>query len=170
MVGGGLLFAYWFVGWTPTAIYETLFKVKRSASNSNCLANMEAMGKALSLYMDSSDAYPPANRWMDELVQYAQVDDMDAKNNWKKFHCPAVSDGLDNQYGYAFNEALSSKDRPLKKDPNEWDLAKNTPVIFDSTLTSKNARSNPASGPKPGRHDGKNSVLYGDAHVATEAP
>ena len=64
-----------------------------------------------------------------------------------------------NAYGYAMNAALSSTKRSAVTDPTA------TPLLFDSTILTKNAASGIDTLPKPGRHNGGNNVAYTDGHA-----
>ena len=82
-----------------------------------------------------------------------------------------MSNRHDAHFGYALNDALAGKKlnlngKPLKTLPN----ASTTPLLYDSTNVSKNAHDAVASLPRPGRHGGRNNILYLDGHVAAVAP
>ena len=49
------------------------------------------------------------------------------------------------------------------------DAAK-TPLLYDSTDLAKNAHDSLTSLPKPGRHGGKNNILFCDGHIESVAP
>lgn len=165
LIGLVLFGVYYMTGKTPLDFWSP----KRKADNSDCLGNMRQLSEAMKMYMESADAYPPSGQWMDELARYVKAGDMEESEAWKRFHCPAVSDGTGDSFGYAMNGALSSKLRPLQKNKKEWDAAKSTMVLFDATDLSKNANGNPKKLlPAPGRHSGKNNILFGDGHVASE--
>jgi prepilin-type processing-associated H-X9-DG protein len=89
------------------------------------------------------------------------------KNEW--LHCPAISNRQDDKFGYAFNAELSARPmngKPLKEMPN----AATTPLLYDSTNLAKNAQDKTTSLPRPGRHSGRNNILYCDGHVAAVEP
>jgi prepilin-type processing-associated H-X9-DG protein len=166
LIGVGLIFLYFYAGFPPKQVWLYLFNPKRDLHVGSCLDNLREMQKALSAYVVSNDRYPPADRWMDEVIQYNSPDDVTRKENWKRFRCP-TSTGED-EYGYAMNAELSGALRPLEKDKAEWARAEKTPFIFDSSDTSRNAHGSLSLLPKPGRHDGKNNMLYADGHAASE--
>ena len=157
-------------GFTPGDIWVSVFKPKRPFATTGCMENLRKLSRAMSLYLDSADAFPPKDVWMDELFRYAKADDMLVEEAWKLFQCPELGLGS-GVYGYAMNVALSEQLRPLEQDAEDWVAAGKTPAIFDSTDMSKNAHGDPDKLlPKPGRHEGKNHIVFADGHVATLAP
>lgn len=131
--------------------------------NKACPENLKSLYIAFQLYAQDWDALPPAPNWLDN-------DDLTSKvrqNEW--LHCPAVSNRTDEKYGYAYNDSVATKPlnhKELKAQPN----AATTPLVYDSMNLAKNAHDAFASLPKPGRHSGRNNVLYLDGHVEAAAP
>lgn len=114
-------------------------------------------------YVQVNDALPPAEKWMEEedLRGAVQADE------W--FHCPTVSSRKDDRFGYAYNDALAGRKlngKPLAGMP---DAAK-TPLVYDSSNLAKSAHDAFSSLPKPGRHGGRNNILFCDGHIETVAP
>ena len=110
------------------------------------------------MYVQDNDALPPGDNWNtnEELVSKVR------QNEW--LHCPSVSNRTDDKFGYALNEALLGKKlqgKTLKELP---DAAK-TPLLFDSSNLAVNAYGDLSLLPIPGRHQGKNNILYCDGHV-----
>jgi len=105
---------------------------------------------------DNDDLLPIANRWVDSLGIY--------KKQGISMRCPEVRSRNRNDYGYAFNIALSGKSRS-KSDSN-------AALVFDSTILAKNASSGLDSLPKPGRHTKRggayDNVLQIDGSVHSE--
>jgi len=170
LVAGVFLGIYVATGFTPGDIWVSVLKPKRPFTTTGCMENLRKLSRAMSLYLESADAFPPKGEWMDELFRYAKADDMLEEEAWKLFQCPELGmrQGV---YGYAMNAALSEQLRPLEQNAKEWEAAGRTPAIFDSRDTSKNANGDPDKLlPKPGRHEGKNHIVYADGHVATLAP
>lgn len=131
--------------------------------NKDCPENLKSLYLALSSYAQDWDALPPAENWLDNEEIASKI----VKDEW--MHCPAVSDRQDAKFGYAYNEGLASKSlkgKPLKEIP---DGAK-TPLIYDSTNLTKNAHDKITSLPEPGRHGGRNNILYCDGHVEAVEP
>jgi prepilin-type processing-associated H-X9-DG protein len=155
---------YIWSGFTPADVWYYVTNPGRTVSG-DCTANLQRMSVALTAYLESTDQYPPAECWMDELIRF-NAHKMAPEEAWKGFRCPVVAADHPNEYGYAMNEALSGALRPLQSVPEEWERAKRTPVIFDSSDTSRNARGRAELLPKPGRHGGKNHALFADGHVA----
>lgn len=115
----------------------------------SCEENLKKLYGALSLYAGSwDDCLPPAGRWATALEEESgRADDL---------RCPQAPRGL---RGYAMNEALGGKQLGQIKNKAE------TPLVFDSTLPGDNPAGTIASLPAPGRHGGKNYVLYADGSV-----
>lgn len=65
-------------------------------------------------------------------------------------------------FGYAFNGKLSRAMFPDIKSPATL------PFIYDSSNLRENANDAFASLPSPGRHDGKNNVLFADGKVKAQ--
>ena len=121
--------------------------------------NLKDLYAAFSQYAGSNEGVlPPAEKWMEneDLKGYIQ------KDEW--LHDPAVSTGHDEKFGYAYNDAVAGK--KLKEIP---DAAK-TPLLYESSNTAKSAHDAVTSLPKPGRHNGKNEILFCDGHVESVAP
>ncbi len=131
--------------------------------NKACPDNLTSLYNALTIYAQDWDALPPAANWLDN-------DDLTSKirqNEW--LHCPAVSNRQDDKYGYAYNDAVAGRKLNGKKLKELPDAAK-TPLLYDSTNLAKNAYDAVTSLPKPGRHSGRNNILYLDGHVENVAP
>ena len=126
--------------------------------NKDCPANLASLYTAFKLYAESNGALPDAANWEsnDELVSKVQRDE------W--LHCPAVSNRQDQKYGYAYNTAIAGiklGGKKLAEIPN----AATTPLLYDSTHLEKSAADAVTSLPRPGRHGGRNNILYCDGHV-----
>ena len=72
--------------------------------------------------------------------------------------CPDAPPGTQ---GYAMNSEVGGKRISEIASPA------GTPLLFDSTLTGPNAHDNLSSLPSPGRHQGKNYVLFADGQVGS---
>jgi prepilin-type processing-associated H-X9-DG protein len=131
--------------------------------NKACPENLRSLYIAFSMYAQDWDALPPAANWLenDDLTSKVRQDE------W--LHCPAVSNRRDDKFGYAYNESVAGRalnHKPLKEMPD----AVKTPLVYDSTNLAKNAHDAVTSLPKPGRHGGRNNILYCDGHVEAVAP
>lgn len=135
------------------------FRGKKEFNPEGCIQNLKSVGQALNLYLQANDAYPPAGRWMDELILYLHADDITRESQKRKLACPEVGDG-ESAFGYAFNGELSSLWSDEVTDPAE------TPTIYDSDKMEWNAfDAKPLDSlPKQERKSG-NNVLYADGHV-----
>ncbi|HEV2473740.1 MAG TPA: H-X9-DG-CTERM domain-containing protein [Chthonomonadales bacterium] len=131
--------------------------------NKDCPSNLKELYNALSMYVEDWDALPPADGWM-------KNDDLTSKvreNEW--LHCPAVSNRHDRKYGYAYNDRVAGRKLnglPLKAMPE----ASSTPLLYDSSNLEAGAHDAMQSLPKPGRHQGRNNILFCDGHVEAVAP
>lgn len=153
-----LIIGQGFLGKVP-AWYEIYCSPKRTFSSQSSLENLKLVGTALSLYLESNDCYPPAERWVDELEKYLHVADMDDKESRKKLRAPEFADSKD-QYGFAFNGELSKKWRDEVKSPAS------VPAIYDSSKTERNAfDSKPLESLPNPEHGGGNAILYADGHA-----
>jgi prepilin-type processing-associated H-X9-DG protein len=131
--------------------------------NKDCPENLRSLYIAFSMYTQDWDALPPAANWLENEDLTSKV----RQDEW--LHCPAVSNRHDDKYGYAYNESVAGRalnHKPLKEMPD----AGKTPLVYDSTKLNKNAHDAVTSLPKPGRHSGRNNILYCDGHVEAVAP
>ncbi len=134
-------------------------------TNKTCPENLKGLYNAFTQYAELNDALPPADKW-EENTDFTSRVPQDA---W--LHCPVVSNGHDDKFGYAYNAALGGKKLNLNGKPlNTLPNAAKTPLLYDSTNLSKNAQDAVTSLPKPGRHGGRNNILYLDGHVEAVAP
>jgi len=133
-------------------------------ANKDCPENLQSLYIAFQQYAQDWDALPPAANWMgnEELVSKVSRDE------W--LHCPAVSNRHDDKYGYAYNEAAAGIKLNGKHSLADLPNAARTPLLYDSTVLSKSAHDSLQSLPKPGRHAGRNNILYLDGHVQAVAP
>ncbi|HZT44333.1 MAG TPA: hypothetical protein VFA07_19360 [Chthonomonadaceae bacterium] len=132
-------------------------------TNQGCAQNLQKLYFAFSQYAQDWGSLPPADNWDDNEELTGKVQ----RNEW--LHCPAVSKGTDDKYGYAYNTEVAGRSlngKPLKDLPN----AAKTPLLYDSSNLAKNAHDAMTSLPKPGRHEGKDYILYCDGHVEAVAP
>lgn len=133
------------------------FRGKKEFNPEGCVQNLKSLGQALNLYLQANDAYPPADRWMDELILYLHADDITRESQKRKLACPDVGESA---FGYAFNGEISSLWSDEVQNPAE------TPAIYDSEQTKWNAHdAKPLDSlPKRERKSG-NNVLYADGRV-----
>ncbi len=130
-----------------------------------CEENLKSLYTAFKFYVQDWDALPPAKDWMENPDLVSKV----TKNSW--LHCPSVSSGSDSKFGYAYNAEMAGKPLKLSGKPlNELPNAATTILLYDSGTLDKSASDNATSPPKPGRHDGKNFVLFADGTVKAVAP
>ena len=129
----------------------------------DCNKSLAMIYKGFAHYVEVNDALPAADKWMDEEDLKGGV----AADEW--FHCPTVSNRKDDKFGYAYNDALANRKLGGKKLSDMPDAAK-TPLAFDSSTLTKNAHDPVTSLPKPGRHGGRNNILYCDGHIEMVAP
>jgi prepilin-type processing-associated H-X9-DG protein len=127
-------------------------------ANKECPENLKSLYFAFAQYVEGNGSLPPAEKWMDNEEIASKVQ----KEEW--FHCPEVSNRHDNHFGYAYNDSIAGRSLNGKK-LNELTDAVHTPLLYDSTNLAKSAHDAFVSLPKPGRHGGRNNVLYCDGHV-----
>ncbi len=120
--------------------------------NKTCPENLKQLYTAVQLYADSWDGLlPPSDRWMTAIKPIV------TKNEW--LHCPEVSKGQGPKFGYAMNPELGGK--RLDKIENR----PNIPLFYDSKDLQIDAHGTLDTLPKPGRHTGRNNVLFADGTV-----
>ncbi len=101
--------------------------------------NLVAIHRALTLYVESEGALPPAETWMDAAWLRLQTRDLPKEEAKEKLVNPNVARGAD-QYGFAYNPALAGK--------HPDDVAdKATPLVWESEATAWNAH---GGRPRPG--------------------
>lgn len=117
----------------------------------SCEENLKKLYTAAMLYSDSWDGMlPPADRWEEALKETLA--------DHSALQCPEAPAGSG---GYAMNAALGGKRvSDLEKPETE-------PLFFDTQLPGPSAHGSLEDAPKPGRHAGKNSVVYADGHTAS---
>ena len=134
-------------------------------TNKTCPENLKGLYNAFTQYAELNDSLPPADKWEENMDFTSRV----PQDTW--LHCPVVSNGHDDKFGYAYNTALGGKKLNLNGKPlSTFPDAAKTPLLYDSTNLGKNAQDPSASLPKPGRHGGRNNILYLDGHVEAVAP
>lgn len=133
------------------------------ARDQACPENLKSLYTAFQMYTQDWEALPPAAAWMDNRDLTSKV----SRDEW--LHCPAVSDRHDAHYGYAYNLEVAGRKIPggfLK----QMRGAATTPLLFDSADLARSATDGLATLPRPGRHAGRDNVLYCDGHVAAVTP
>jgi prepilin-type processing-associated H-X9-DG protein len=139
--------------WAAAQQFQVNQTMDDSSRSKTCPENLKQLHKAVLLYADEWDGnLPPADHWMD-LIKKNVPDD-------KQLHCPSI-DGQAN-FGYAMNAALGGKRWQEVKD------AARTPLFYDSSDMQPNAHDAVTSLPSPGRHEGRNNVVYVDGRVSTK--
>jgi len=127
-----------------------------------CQSNLHSLTRGFQMYADDyEDHYPISISWIDSTGPYV--------SDTSRFHCPSVSFENGSPFGYAANSEKSAAERGKIAE-----LSK-VPLIFDSSVLSKNANDSFQSLPKPGRHTSRpargeailpgNNIGYGDGSV-----
>jgi len=114
-----------------------------------CVSNVKQISAGMIMYsQDYDDVLPLKKEWSTIVSPYVKSKSM--------FHCPSVPK---DKFGYAYNFVCSSHNTtqlgPLEK----------MAVIFDSTQLQKDNVTTLVSLPRPGRHEGKDTIGYLDGHV-----
>ncbi len=123
---------------------------KTKARAGQCMSNVKQNAVALQLYAsDYNELLPDRDLWMDAIVPYTKHE---------PFHCPdLMKAGRMDEYGYCVNASLKT----LHNLPSP----EVTPLVFESVNLARNASGGIDSLPKPGRHEGSNSVAFADGHA-----
>lgn len=100
---------------------------------------------------DYDGRLPLADQWMDVTYSY--------NHDSLLYHSPILERQGQNVFGYAFNLDLAGVDLSSLGDPV------GTPLLFDSTVLTRNATALPSTMPNPARYGGRNTVSYADGHV-----
>ncbi len=158
ILAGVWLFPLLQLGWTYLVALRSASE-QRAYAPSSCLDNLKQLGSAFALYLDAEGAYPPAERWMDEISRYFRAGDLPPEEQEKKLRCPDVPYDP-NAYGYAFFRSLSGKG------VDEIPHPERQVVVFDSANLSRNASDDLESLPNPPRR-GANNALYADGRAET---
>ncbi len=95
-------------------------------TNKTCPENLKGLYYAFAQYAELNDSLPPADKW-EENTDFTSRVPQDA---W--LHCPVVSNGHDDKFGYAYNAALSGKKLNLNGKPlNTFPNAAKTPLLYE---------------------------------------
>ncbi len=123
----------------------------KASAGRGCLSQVKQIGMAHLMYAaDHNDRLPHRDLWMDAVAPYV-------KNKETLLVDPEVKGH--GQHGDAFDSRLSERVIEEVKDPEHQ------PLVFDSINLGKNASDPSTSLPNPGRHEGKNSIVYLDGHA-----
>jgi len=162
-IGAAVLVAA--IAWTGSQLRPIVDVMKQLApqgtayhpeQNKTCPENLKQLYTAVSLYADSWDGVlPAADHWM------TAIKDNVPNDVWLR--CPDAASGAGN-HGYAMNPALGGK-----KLADIANRAK-TPLFYDSSDLKADAHGGPETMPVPGRHTGRDNVVYVDGQVRSEAP
>lgn len=126
---------------------------KKATSATACLYNVKQLSLSLQVYLvDFDNRLPDRDHWMDSIEKYVK--------NPALLADPSIK--AKGEYGYSFDSRLSQQ--PTAAFP----VQEQQPALFDSLNLGRNASDPFISLPKPGRHDGKNSVGYLDGHVKSQ--
>jgi len=125
----------------------------------SCIANVRQSGSAMLMYtQDYDDRLPIHTNWMDASLLYLKTESL--------FHCPELQRENPTTYGYAFSTIL------LGRRVTDTNGAAIVPLIFDSSLSNRNACSDLKTLPQPPRHDSHkyNVIFYLDGHAFGVSP
>ncbi len=115
-----------------------------------CLSHVKQLGFGLEMYSyDHDGVLPEAGTWMDSIEVYTL--------NTLLPQDP--EDPLRHPYGYAFRNRASRMKAASVSKPETFAL------IFDSTIHARNGHSETWSMPRPGTHEGQDTVGYLDGHA-----
>ena len=122
-----------------------------SARRAACLSNLKQDAQAALLYSEDHDGVCPPAAWMDAIEPHLKTPEL--------LHCPGVRRENDSVFGYALHARMVGGNLDDVKQPET------TPLIFDSTLLTRNAVGTLATLPAPPRHGGSNCIAYADGHA-----
>ncbi len=121
-----------------------------------CPDRLKKLYSAIQNYAQSyDDTLPPSDRWGTAITDPAQS--FVAKEQISWLNCPSTG-----KFGYAMNDAITGK---RLKDITD---KANTPLLYETSNAITDAHGNLADVPKPGRHGGKNNVLFMDGTVKAQ--
>ena len=115
----------------------------------SCYSDLKQSALALTMYAADYDDRLPASDWMDGASSYV-------RRNYDVFRCPRCP--VKGGFGYAMHEAIVGQRIDDRRDAA-------TILLFDSTLTQKNAVGGLDTLPHPARHDAQNGFAFADGHV-----
>ncbi|MFQ3669409.1 MAG: hypothetical protein SNJ61_11045 [Fimbriimonadaceae bacterium] len=111
------------------------------------MENLKALHAAMMLYHESEGQFPDAAGWMDAIEDRLVTATLPREEAVKKLVNPVLPEA-EGVYGYAMNSAASGKFVDDIEDPAD------TPLIFDSRSTGRNAHGRPEDllpdPPRPG--------------------
>lgn len=143
-----------YLGKIPAAI-QIYCSPKRAFHAQSSEQTLKVLGQAMKTYVEAEGAFPPAETWMDALAVYLHTDDMKPEEQVKKLKRPEFEESPD-KYGFAYNGAVAGKT------PDEFKDLANTPLIYDSERTERNAYDDtPLKSALP-----NGAVLYADGVVS----
>ncbi len=133
-------------------LFPVFQSAKVAATRTQALTNVKQSALGLIMYTaDNNEFLPPGNQWMDKSTQYVK--------NQDAFKSPAVVKLDASAYGFAFRKEISGIDSFRIIAPNE------TAMVFDSTITSRNATSGIETLPSPPRYGSVNMIGFADGHA-----
>ncbi len=135
-----------------------------SPRHETCRQNLQALYSAMNMYAEDWGGLPPSANWAGNNDFVSRV-----PHN-SELHCPAVSNGHDSKFGYAYNTAVAGKSLGSATSLKQMKGASTTPLLYDSSNLAASAADAFKSLPKPGRHHGKDYVLYLDGHIDAVTP
>jgi prepilin-type processing-associated H-X9-DG protein len=113
-----------------------------------CISNLKQSTISLGMYAADHDDLLPPSAWMDVGKPYVKNDDI--------HRCPQCP--VEGGYGHAMHEAMLGQRVFQARDAA-------TILLFDSTLTQRNALGGLDTLPDPPRHGDKNGIAFADGHV-----
>jgi hypothetical protein len=138
-------------------LFPVFEQAKIASKRTAALSNAKQLGTAMMIYaVDHDDRLPFADNWIDLTEPYAK--------NPSLYHSPGAPGPVGDQYGFAFRKELSRKHMVKIED------IQNTAMIFDTTLTGRNATSGLETLPRPGRYGGKNTIGFTDGSAKSINP
>lgn len=125
-----------------------------------CVSNLKQVGLTFLMYEnDYDDRLPPSSKWMDRLDPYRKDEHI--------LHCPELinpnggsADITETSpYGYAMDRFLENVVTTKLPEPEKM------PLAYESTDLGRSATGFLTDVPNPGRHHGRNYLVYLDGHA-----
>ena len=123
-------------------------RARENARRASCQSNLkQAMLGILQYSQDYDQTYPPARKWIDEIMPYVKSEQI--------FRCPALPAG--SNYGYALNQNLGGLNLAKMNNPAQ------TVAIYETDDLTRNAFG--TGDERAYRHLGGSNIAFADGHI-----
>jgi hypothetical protein len=137
-------------------LFPVFEQAKMAATKTLALSHAKQSATGMLMYAaDNNDRLPPGDQWMDRCMPYIRDDEA--------FQSPEVSKRDASGYGFAFRKGMAGGKTEGFVDMSE------TAMIFDSTVTQRNAYAGLETLPSPPRYGtgdrATNTIAFLDGHA-----